>query len=389
MAQPQQNSTDQTANFFWLLVIICLAMFAVWFFKRQWFIIPIFWMRIAEVKLILWSAFGWDYLARWLPLPTIDVATLNRIQTYIFTVNPLNVDWDDFATINKTIGEIIRFPFMLILGILGLISLFRHASMRFRNVYTMDKLKHSEHENWPQITPVLEIDLVKEDPEIGPWSMAKTPLMFCKEHNIARLEADPHIEDRRIWIIDEGIANRAFTMQLGQLWQGVDALPIHTKALLVVFLCRAHKDRKTASNLLAQIASSASHGKLNFAGVTELAEKYKSSKYLKWVEKRHAYIYTVMACLLEMARSDGVVATAEFLWLKPVDRRLWYMLNSVGRQTAVVEVAGPFAHWLAEKKLQRKLKTPMTREAVTALETEVTKILFIPDEERWHTTNAG
>ena len=57
----------------------------------------------------------------------------------------------------------------------------------------------------------------------------------------------------------------------------------------------------------------------------------------------------LIASLLEMARIDGVLASAEFLWLKPVDRRMWYMLNCVGRQTAVAEIAGLFAHWQAEK----------------------------------------
>ncbi len=34
--------------------------------------------------------------------------------------------------------------------------------------------------NWPQITPVLDLDLIKTDIDKGPWAMAMTPMQFCK-----------------------------------------------------------------------------------------------------------------------------------------------------------------------------------------------------------------
>ena len=87
--------------------------------------------------------------------------------------------------------------------------------------------------------------------------------------------------------------------------------------------------------------------------------------------------------MLKIARSDGVLATAEFLWVKPVDRELWYMLNSVGRQTAVVEVSGCFAHWLAEVKLGAAIKTPMVKQAVDALQEALENVLFDESTIKW------
>ena len=165
----------------------------------------------------------------------------------------------------------------------------------------------------------------------------------------------------------------------------MDTLPIYIKALIIIFVARAQRDRAVASKLLKQIAASAASGKLDFSGVEETLRKYKHSKVVKWLEGRHAYVYSLMATMLEIARVDGVLATAEFLWLKPVDRRLWYVLNSVGRQTSVVEVSGPFSHWLAEKKMGRALKTPMVKSAVDALENTMLDTLFVPDEGSWRT----
>jgi intracellular multiplication protein IcmP len=68
--------------------------------------------------------------------------------------------------------------------------------------------------------------------------------------------------------------------------------------------------------------------------------------------------------------------------LKPYDRRLWYTLNTVGRQTPFPEVAGIFAHWVAERDMGRKLMVPMVEEATTALEVALTEIIYKPDEEK-------
>ncbi len=87
-----------------------------------------------------------------------------------------------------------------------------------------------------------------------------------------------------------------------------------------------------------------------------------------------------MASLLEGARQDGVVPSSEFLWLKPTDRRLWYMCNCVGRQTPYAEVAGPFAHWKAEKSMGRGSRAPMIDEAIKALEIAIKEVKLSPKE---------
>jgi len=98
------------------------------------------------------------------------------------------------------------------------------------------------------------------------------------------------------------------------------------------------------------------------------------------IVQRHAYRLNVLASFLVAARDDGVVPAAEFLWLKPIDRRLWYVLNSVGRQTPFSEVAGPFAHWKAEIAMGRLSLVPMIDEAIKALEIAVKEIKLTPRE---------
>jgi len=387
MYPSQQNATDQTANFFWLLVLFTIAILAVWWLEKSIVLSVIFYIRHYEIELVKHVISGINFLGSLLGLPAITTPKLDYWQHFMAVADKKKVIFPQVGAISNAFGHWFRYPVMGVLVGFAAFMWFHNRASRFRHTYTMQTLKKCEVENWPQITPVISLNLLKKDLDKGPWAMAKLPLDFCKEHHLlALVEGKGRAKE---WRLKTGLTERLMVTQMGPLWQGVQALPIHVKVLLVIFVARAQRDHAIANKFLNQIAVSASHGQLDFSGVTEQLVKYQDSKVIQWLEKRHAYVGTMMASMLEVARADGVLATAEFLWLKPVDRRLWYMLNSVGRQTPVVEIAGLFAHWLAEKKLQRPLRVPMVNEAVDALDAAVENILYVGDEEKWHTSHAA
>ncbi|WP_423063608.1 type IVB secretion system coupling complex protein DotM/IcmP [Candidiatus Paracoxiella cheracis] len=387
MYPSQQNATDQTANFFWLLVLLTIGVLVAWWLEESVIVSFIFFIRHYEIELVKGVIAGANFVGGLFGLPHIAASKLDYWQHFMAVADKKTVTFPQIGAISDSFGRWFRFPVMAVLVGLAAFMWFHNRASRFRHTYTMQSLKKCEVENWPQITPVVSLNLLKKDLNEGPWAMAKLPLDFCRENDLLKLVED---KDRhKEWRLKIGQTERLMVMQMGPLWKGVQALPIHVKALVVIFVARAERNHQIAHDLLAQIAASAAHGKLDFSGVSEQLEKCQNSKVIRWLEKRHAYIGTLMASMLGIARMDGVLATAEFLWLKPVDRRLWYMLNSVGRQTPVVEVAGLFAHWLAEKKLQRPLRAPMVQEAVSALEIAVKDILYVGDEEKWHTSHAA
>jgi len=150
--------------------------------------------------------------------------------------------------------------------------------------------------------------------------------------------------------------------------------------LFAVFAARVAGDTKEPYDLLMKIAGSSNSGKLDFSGVNELLEKHRDHKAVQEITKKHAYVLSVMASLLNGARYTGVLATADFLWLKLVDRRLWYMLSSVGRQVPFIEVAGPFAHWRYEVALERPFRTPMIENATRGLERALKEQVYTEDD---------
>lgn len=387
-AQQQGAQTDQTMNFFWLLCVIVIVFLSVWYFRPQWVVIPVFWLRIHEIELLRFTADLWNDFVQWLPflhLPHADVSELTKWANYMAQTTPKHVDFSKFELINDLVGRWMQYPIGLILISLGTYGYFSNNATRFRHIYSMKSLKKTENEIWPQITPVLSLDLVKQDLDEGPWAMSRLPLDFAKDHDLLYVSEN---NGKKIWQVDTGKAQHVFAMQLGRPWQGAQNLPIHIKALLVIFLARAERKRDLAKTLMVQISRSATSGKLDFTGVEEALPQFKNSKIIPWLEKRHAYVGTLMSSLLEIGRSDGVLATAEFLWLKPVDRWLWYVLNNVGRRTAFSEIAGVHSHWLAEKKIGRALRVPVVKEAAKALALYMDDLLFVDEGEKWQTKEA-
>ncbi len=288
--------------------------------------------------------------------------------------------------ISHFIGQFLMYPICFVLVILAVIMFKGTATMRFTKAYNMDTLMQQEKENYPQIAPIVGIDLMAEDISKGPWAMSQNPMQFARAENLLKVEM---IADRKAAWKADGLtkatvikekAQQVFASQLGPLWSGVDNLPPHTKALYAVFLARAEHDTDACRGYLAKLSRSAAKGTIDYSDTEEFLKKYGKCKGAKLCQSRHAYVSTLMASMLVLARVDGVLASSDFLWVKPIDRRLWYTLNCVGRQVAVPEVGGVFAHWLAEKEMGRPLSVPMVDEAVKALELAVANMVYIPAE---------
>lgn len=369
-AAQQQQPGEGTMTPLWVIAGIGVAIFLTWYFFHTEIVTVTYKFKFWEIRLL-----------------SLFTHSLQPLADQISQMGPGNfaaVTYQDFFNVCTQVGLVLRYPVIALMGIFAIILFISHAGMRYRKLYSMDRLVEEERENWPQITPVASLDLVKQNVDEGPWAMAMTPMQFAKKHRLLQEEraVGNVLQRSRIEVSllrDE--AYRVFALQLGPYWTRPEDLNIHTRALLAIFAARANRDRDGANKLLLQISASTTTGKLDFSGTDELLNKHKNFKPVVKVMQRHAFVLTIMAGMLKLARGDGVVASADFLWLKPVDRTLWFMLNGVGRQTPSTEVAGPFAHWLAEVKFGRRLLVPMIDEAVNALEQGIKEIIYKPDEE--------
>ena len=367
----QDNNADKNSmSIIWGIFGIFLLGGVIWYFLQDY-------IKYAFIKL--------KYSELWfLSLFFYDLDEYAESMQYI-TVEDIGID--EALYINDIIGGYLVYPAVLISAILIFFLYKGHASLRFNKAYDMKKLAKQEQANYPQIAPVVKEDLVAADISKGPWAMATNPMPFGKQHKLLKVEVVA--DTKAIWRA-EGVhkatvikdkTTRLFYHQMGSPWQGSTKLPPHTKALFAIFAARVEHDLKTATKFLEQLSASYAKGKLDYTGIDELLKKYINSKAVIRCTQKHAYVLTVMASMIELARMDGVCASADFLWLKPTDRPLWYMLNNVGRQTAFTEVAGPFAHWKAEKEMARPLNVPVVSTATAGFERAIAGIVYQPDED--------
>lgn len=366
----QGGGGDNSLLPFWIILGVLGGGWLIWYNAHVYIVMLAFKIKSLEISLI----------TTFFPIPV-----LNAWLGYIQHVPVETVDWPHLKKLCDAVGHYIRYPFGLIL--LGMATwVYTHdVSMKFRRTHSMKTLREQEQLNWPQIMPIISKNLTAEDVKLGPWAMALTPMEFSKQHNLLKKDefaprVASNMEVPLTATIKKGEARRILTLQLGPYWAGFDALNPYTKALAAIFIAKLNRDRDGAVKLLKILNQSSVKGQLDLTLVPSLLNKHRNSELVRDIIPKHAYVTTMMASLLEAAREDGVLATADFLWLKPVDRRLWYILNNIGRQTAFVEVAGVFAHWQVEKSLGRKCLMPMVEEAVKALEAAIKDVKLTPKE---------
>ncbi len=368
-AAQQPGQSESSAGILWVFVGIFAVLWVVWVTFKAAIVGFYFKIKLWEIAFISYFTSG-----------------LDSVQYVIANTPPDKYDFPLVVTVGNAVGNYLRIPCIIILCILAVAVYLTNTVRTFKRIYNMKDLATTEQKNWPQISPVLNLDLVKTNIDQGPWAMSLTPMAFCKknglleERKVQMQEGMSRKDLNKIEVtLRRGKTNKLFATQLGALWPGTaNRLPPHIKALFAIFAARLNGDG-SAMNFLQQLSAS-STSKLNFKGIDELCKKHESTKLVQQITQSHAYILTVMASMLVGARTDGVQASADFLWLKPLDRRLWYVLNTVGRQTPFVEVAGVFAHWVAEREMGKPLLVPMIDEATNALEKALSEIIYKPDE---------
>lgn len=371
-AQAGQNQSDTSLSMLWAVIAMVVVLMILWFIPATHYYIVAAFFKIKLFEIALISLF---------------TSGLDVLQQQIHNTSPATATMAQVYYVAENVGKFMSIPIAVILIALAVFTYKNNIASRFRSTFNMKRLLTQEKENWPQVTPVSKVDLLNEDINKGPWAMAMTPMQFAKKYKLLKLEQKATSKTglskdiQTVASIIPERASRILIRQVGKPWTSADDLPIYAKALFTIFGIKADAETELANKLLRRIAASADKGQLDFTGIEENFQRVKKLKLVKKVVANHAYVLTVMASMLEIARSDGVLASAEFLWLKPLDRSLWYMLNTVGRETVVTEIAGAYAHWLAEKEIGRKLTVPMIRQATEALGDAITEVVYIPDEE--------
>src|SRR5690606_764328 len=88
-------------------------------------------------------------------------------------------------------------------------------------------------------------------------------------------------------------------------------------------------------------------------------ERWRDHKLAQRLARIYHWEHTFLYALLEYAQKSGKIGTWSFIWLKPMDRVMFYCLNTVGRKTPHAESALCFSQHQFERRCAKMAWLPL------------------------------
>jgi len=310
------------------------------------------------------------------------------------------------------------------------------ARERYRRTLNMNTLLQNNGHLYPCIQPILNWgqSLLKEPTDSGPWMVGRQPIQFVAMHGLLRdasskepisarkLLGSNHIANPESPVItgdikavfDRDAARKVFESQFSPRFQGLDKLPSYLYALTAAFLLFGTDRKDDAQKILDNMSitfrppEKATRARMTWkppfyvpgkpgnnrysmsthvhVSRREIMKIWKSDAIQYVVRPHNRYRDLVILTLYAYARRKGVIACSEFIWLRPVNRTLYYLLNNYGRRTVWSEVAGPWTHYQMEEVLSNSISgfrgTDLS-ENDKQVESAVNALEFAMYEEGW------
>lgn len=130
-------------------------------------------------------------------------------------------------------------------------------------------------------------------------------------------------------------------------------------------------DYQTACDQLNRTCAGQPNGLPNLKVAQWLYSKYRMNDMARKLFAIHHWEFTYLFSLFLKAKMSGKSTHTDFIWLKPLDRILFYALNTVGRATPHSEAASVFAIFDYEVKCARQNRLPLRIRADGAMEANI------------------
>ncbi len=377
MAEDSNNLHDNSIGWFFIALVMLGVIWLLWYFFKTDIRDAVRWIRYGEMWLIQWFVPD-DYtvmfngkLIRWhdffADTPTYKATELTSVHLGLFSALAM---------------QPLKYVFCGLMGVGAIWCILSGPRTHNRTDLGLEGLIRYQSKNFPIIKPFVEFNPSKQPPrppgspvpaELPPFAEALGPEEWLAYHSV-------NVPDGKV---DQQSAKKAFQKQLLGRWKGANGLPDYLQILLAAFCLKASRKRSQSDDLIGRLASCWHHEKgLQLSkdkGLLKEARKILKTKDLaaKTLAQanRHAFVTTALLRALQFAREEGgVLAPAQFVWLRAYNRALWYPLNNLGRQSFHLEAIGAMAHFKAERLTQRPIPSPQLDFAVTSISEYMTTI---------------
>lgn len=398
MSDKKNTAADAAMGWGILLAVFAAIGYLIWWYKQVEIRSLIRWVRYGEMWVMSWFVDD-DYTVDWFDPSRNAYVPVNYIDTMKTAgrVPAENIDNAFLGTLSA-IAMQPYIPFICALAIcFGLWALFKGPGSEHRRKFDIDGLIAKQSNIFPIISPFIHFNPSKQPPRPpGADVPAELPLFaeaLGPEEWVAYNQIQ--ITDKKL---NEETCLKAFAKQLGPRWRGAKNLAPYKQVLLAAFCLKASRKRADADTMLGKLARCwTQKGGLRIDSklLREARAVLRTAALAESVLKKcnqHAWENTAMIRALNTAREEGgVLAPAQFVWLRAHDRSLWYPLNNLGRQSYHMEAMGALCHYKAEKLAQRPIPRPKMQDAVKSLAEyiESEKARAIPNLDYSHSKQSG
>lgn len=314
------------------------------------------------------------------------------LDAQLHAMDPATITAGQLFQLCHFVGLFLRIPAAMLVGLLALLCITRSAPARFTTALDLDRLFRVQAKVFRPLAVVA-------NRKLKPVALVQgTPRPLDPALHVGEW-VKIHATDAR-GRFDENLARSELAAQLGAVWQGPEKSAPVARCLFAAFALHAARERDASRDLLGAIAESLGgadkegpEGPLVPLQITAavlaradavLADG-KLTRFCREIAGRHGFTSSaLMSVLWEARRKAGVLAPAEFLFTKLVDRRLWYALHGLGfpGETEAldapppnprVEAIGSQAHWLAERRIRRALFVPQIEQALVSVRVRQSK----------------
>ena len=369
MADQKNTAHDNAIGWAILLVILILVLWLFWYYKGQDIKDVVRWIRLSQIWVVSLFVDDDKYLIPWQG----KTPSLQQVSDYFFVLPKEQLVGDSMNLLSTAAMYPLRYIFTAILLVLSFWALFKGPKTQFRSKLDLNGLIKRQAKVFPVLSPFVTFNPSNQPnrppgapvpAELPAFAEALSPEEWLAYHDVP-------VPDGKV---DADGAASSFSKQLGPPWRGPMYLSPYRQVLLASFCLKALRKRAEADLMLGKLATCWSFEKgmkmdpkLLRDARKILRDRDMSGKVLSKCNQ-HAYENTALIRALATAREDGgVLAPAQFVWLRAHDRTLWYPLNNIGRQAYHMEALGAMCHYKAEKVTNRPIPRPKMEDAVLAI----------------------
>jgi hypothetical protein len=266
----------------------------------------------------------------------------------------------------------------------------------------MKTLLETNAKSFPCLRPVLKVWPISEQKLVGgPWALAYSPIYFTGKHELLIRDNNTPYKLKELCETDTGLAladssalkknncidhekaTKVFQEQLGDKFNGrIRNLPVYQQGLAMAYWAHFNDDKDKAHRIFNELSTNwTPNTNLTFSIEAMDAIRHFKSFDHPDLQIHSSYVNVFFMSLLKLARTKGVLPSSLWIWLRPTDRTLFYSLNQVGGRSAWCEAAGPYAHFIVERKYEKTLLSPSVRSAIISLEDSLRKEKWLNEEK--------